>query len=40
LLSSVSLFVSGAFGSEQVEAENLIDNAAAVVKGFAADPDL
>ena len=40
LVSTISLFVSGAFGSEQVEAENLIDNAATVVKGFAADPDL
>ena len=40
LVSTISLFVSGAFGSEQVEAENLIDNAATVVKGFAADSDL
>lgn len=40
LLSTISLSGPGAFGSEQTEAENLVDSAAIVVKGFAADPDL
>jgi len=40
LIAAISLFVSGAYGSEQVEAENLVDNATTVVKGFASDPDL
>lgn len=40
LLSTISLVISGASGSEQTEAENLVESAAIVVKGFAADPDL
>ena len=39
-LSIFYVLVSGAYGSEQVEAENLVDNATTVVKGFASDPDL
>jgi lipid-binding SYLF domain-containing protein len=39
-LATIALLVTGANGSEQVEAENLVDNSTTVVKGFAADPDL
>jgi len=40
LLSTFLFSVSGAFGSDKVEAEALIDKAAAVVTSFASDPDL
>ncbi len=40
LLLIASLVTSGAFASDQTEAENLIDKATMVVSSFSADPDL
>lgn len=39
-LLGISLLNTGAFGSDQTDAETLVDKATTVINGFAADPDL